>query len=214
MSLHGRPRLNAARRRARKSFLARRDGACCTYCRQSFTDLRDATLDHVVPIRLFRTWSADHLVLACRPCNDAKADRLPLLIALLLIGSVEGVDAPIVHPGVHPSSPLDQSTPPDGESPLIESGGSRVDRVDVHRSTAMFTPDVLRLLARLAHARQSADRTAFESGGRSGVHQGVHRVHEQPRMAVHLRSRADRSTRTRLCSDPHHPARTHGRELA
>ncbi|MFF1371820.1 HNH endonuclease [Streptomyces virginiae] len=87
MSLHDRPHLNAARRRARKRTLARRDGAHCTYCRRPFEDLRSATLDHVAPIRLFRTWSADHLVLACRPCNTAKADRFPLLLALLLCQS-------------------------------------------------------------------------------------------------------------------------------
>ncbi|MFE9802730.1 HNH endonuclease [Streptomyces goshikiensis] len=206
--------LNSARRRQRKEQLARRDGQWCTYCAHPFDSLREATLDHVVPVSVLRTWSAGALVLACRPCNQAKADRLPLLIALLLIGSVDGVDVPAVHPGVHPTSPLDQSTPPDGESPLITSSGSRVDRVGVHRSTEVFTLDVLRVLARLALARQLADRTAVESGGRSGVHQHVHRVHENPRTAVHPRSRADRSTRTRLCSDPHGPAYTPRRESA
>ncbi|MGW2588285.1 HNH endonuclease, partial [Streptomyces virginiae] len=102
--------LSARRRRARKYQLAIRDGAHCTYCRAPFTDLRNATLDHVVPIRLFRTWSAAHLVLACPPCNHAKADRLPLLISLLLIGSVDGVDTAAVHLGVHPTSTLDRST--------------------------------------------------------------------------------------------------------
>ncbi|MGW6939877.1 HNH endonuclease [Streptomyces xanthophaeus] len=212
--MRNRQPLNSARRRQRKEQLARRDGAHCTYCRAPFTDLRNATIDHVVPIRLFRTWSARHLVLACPPCNHTKADHLPLLIALLLIGAVDGMDAPPVHPGIHPPSPLDQSTPPDGENPLIESGGSRVDRAGVHRSTKVFTPDVLRVLGRLALARQSADRTAVESGGRSGVHQHVHRVHEHPRTAVRPRSRADRSTRTRLCSDPHNPAHTPRRESA
>ncbi|MER5413358.1 HNH endonuclease [Streptomyces virginiae] len=206
--------LNSARRRQRKEQLARRDGQRCAYCAHPFASLREATLDHVVPVSVLRTWSAGALVLACRPCNQAKADRLPLLIALLLIGSVDGVDTAAVHLGVHPTSTLDRSTPPDEESPLIESVGSRVDRVDVHRSTEVFTPDVLRVLARLALARQSADRTAFESGGRSGVHQHVHRVHEHPRTAVHPRSRADRSTRTRLCSDPHGPAHNPRRESA
>lgn len=84
MSLHAKPHLNAARRRARKRTLARRDGAHCAYCRIPFMDLREATMDHVVPISLFLTWSADHLVLACRPCNTAKADRLPLSLALVL----------------------------------------------------------------------------------------------------------------------------------
>ncbi|GAA0668628.1 hypothetical protein GCM10009535_55660 [Streptomyces thermocarboxydovorans] len=87
MSLHDKPHLNSKRRRNRKAQLAARDGQRCAYCRLPFTDLRDATLDHVVPIRLFFTWSADHLVLACRPCNNTKADRLPLSIALLIAWS-------------------------------------------------------------------------------------------------------------------------------
>lgn len=210
--------LNARRRRARKFQLAARDGAHCAYCRAPFTDLRHATLDHVVPIRLLRTWAAAHLVLACRPCNHAKADRLPLLMALLVIGAVDRVEAPALHPGTHPPSTRDRSTTPPGASPLIESGGSQVDRIDVHRSAGVFTLDVVRLLARLARARQSADRTAFESGGRSGVHQGVHRVHECPRTAVHRSSHGgrtpERPARTRLCSAPHEPVRTPRRESA
>ncbi|MFE3183235.1 HNH endonuclease [Streptomyces violascens] len=87
MSLHDNPQLNSRRRRARKAQLAARDGQHCTYCHQPFATLQDATLDHVVPISLMRTWSADHLVLACRPCNTLKADRLPLSIALLLCQS-------------------------------------------------------------------------------------------------------------------------------
>ncbi|WP_369016006.1 HNH endonuclease [Streptomyces sp. DSM 40907] len=206
--------LSARRRRARKFQLAARDGARCAYCRTPFTDLRHATLDHVVPIRLFRTWSAAHLVLACRTCNHAKADCFPLMMALLLLGSVAGVDGP----AVHPASTLDRSTAPAGGSPLIESGGRVVDRVDVHAFTEAFTAVDVRLLARLAYARQSADRTSYESGGRSGVHQRVHRVHEHPRSAIHRSSHGgrdvDRPSRTRLCSAPYGPARTPRRESA
>ncbi|MFE2295656.1 HNH endonuclease [Streptomyces sp. NPDC059452] len=77
--------LNAPRRRQRKRQLAARDGARCAYCRRSFAGLREATLDHVVPVSLLRTWSAGALVLACRPCNQTKADRLPLSMALLIV---------------------------------------------------------------------------------------------------------------------------------
>ncbi|MFE5806293.1 HNH endonuclease [Streptomyces sp. NPDC056491] len=186
--------LNARRRRARKFQLAARDGAHCAYCRAPFPNLRHATLDHVVPIRLLRTWSAAHLVLACRPCNDAKADRFPLLMALLLIGAVDGVEDPTVHP----ASTLDRLTVSAGTSPLIESGGRVVDRVDVHAFTEAFTTVDVRLLARLAHARQSADRTAYESGGRSGVHQGVHHVHDRTH-DVHGRAHGVQRS-TRLCA--------------
>ncbi|MEU6228762.1 HNH endonuclease [Streptomyces sp. NPDC047042] len=81
--------LNASRTRARKFQLAQRDGLRCAYCRAPFAALGEATMDHVVPLSLWRTWSADHLVLACRSCNEAKADRLPLSIALLLLWSAD-----------------------------------------------------------------------------------------------------------------------------
>ncbi|MFF5298303.1 HNH endonuclease [Streptomyces sp. NPDC013161] len=89
MSLHEKPHLNSKRRRNRKAQLAARDGHRCTYCRIPFATLREATLDHVAPIRLFFTWSAQHLVLACRSCNSHKADRLPLSIALLIVSSAD-----------------------------------------------------------------------------------------------------------------------------
>uniref|UniRef100_A0AAU2A585 HNH endonuclease n=1 Tax=Streptomyces sp. NBC_00093 TaxID=2975649 RepID=A0AAU2A585_9ACTN len=89
MTVGKRGTLNASRTRARKFQLAQRDGLRCAYCRAPFTKLGEATMDHVVPLSLLRTWSADHLVLACRSCNEAKADRLPLSIALLLLWSAD-----------------------------------------------------------------------------------------------------------------------------
>ncbi|WP_063784073.1 HNH endonuclease [Streptomyces sp. SBT349] len=83
-----RKQLNGPRKRARKQAVAARDGARCTYCRIPFTDLRQATLDHVAPLSLLRTWAAANLVLACHSCNQAKADRLPLLLALTLLATV------------------------------------------------------------------------------------------------------------------------------
>ncbi|MGM0345867.1 HNH endonuclease [Streptomyces sp. Adlamb9] len=77
--------LNSARRRARKEQLARRYGQCCAYCRQTFIDLREATLDHIVPCSLWRSWSVTSLMLACVDCNQAKADRFPLSLALVLL---------------------------------------------------------------------------------------------------------------------------------
>lgn len=69
----------------RKTKLTRRDGKRCYYCHRPFTcRLVGATIDHVVPRCLFRTNALAHVVLACRPCNEAKADRLPLSIALIL----------------------------------------------------------------------------------------------------------------------------------
>ncbi|MFJ9375758.1 HNH endonuclease [Streptomyces sp. NPDC101455] len=77
--------VNSAKRRVRKEQLARRHGQRCAYCARPFGDLREATLDHIVPQSLWRSWSATSLMLACADCNHAKADRLPLSLALVLL---------------------------------------------------------------------------------------------------------------------------------
>jgi 5-methylcytosine-specific restriction endonuclease McrA len=79
--------LASSRVRRLKARLAERDGACCFYCRQPFTQLRgEATLDHLVPFAKVPTWNPAALVLACRACNEAKADRLPSLVLAELFG--------------------------------------------------------------------------------------------------------------------------------
>ncbi|MFF7020674.1 HNH endonuclease [Streptomyces klenkii] len=144
MSLHDKPHLNAAGRRARKRTLARRDGQHCTYCRTPFPDLRQATIDHVAPISLFRTWRAEHLVLACRPCNSTKANRFPLSMALLLnIHSAPFTTREHVGPDVHEPIGSVHGQTRDRRTPL--------DRVDWS------------LLARIAHARESADPIGQQS---------------------------------------------------
>ncbi|MFF3534752.1 HNH endonuclease [Streptomyces sp. NPDC002466] len=151
----GTQHLSAPRRRTRKQQLARRHGWRCTYCRRPFTAPREATLDHIVPVSLYRTWAAVNLTLACRPCNHAKADRLPLSMALLLLWSQAGdqrdeprhtrrhaprhTDRPTVHPvdrvdegdvhGVHPvfTGAGDVFTAPTGQAPgSVDRGGSRL----------------------------------------------------------------------------------------
>lgn len=122
--------LNSARRRVRKEQLARRHGQRCAYCRCPFVDLREATLDHIAPKSLWRSWSVTSLMLACVDCNHAKADRLPLSLALLLAFTYGGEQsAPTVH---EPSGAF--------------TGAQSVDWLAL---------DWL-LLARLAHANQSA----------------------------------------------------------
>ncbi|MGW2784240.1 HNH endonuclease [Streptomyces populi] len=93
---HSHP-LNSTRRRARKEQLARRHGKRCTYCRCPFADLREATLDHIAPRSLWWSWSVTSLMLACLDCNQAKADRLPLSLALLLLRWADPT-APVVRP--------------------------------------------------------------------------------------------------------------------
>ncbi|MEU1674371.1 HNH endonuclease signature motif containing protein [Streptomyces roseifaciens] len=114
MSLHATYKIKSRTRRNRKARLAERDGQHCAYCLRPFVTPREATLDHVVPLCLFRTWSAVHLVLACRSCNDRKADRFPLSIALLLLRSVDPIRpviAPVGLPLLARLAQANQSTP-------------------------------------------------------------------------------------------------------
>ncbi|MFJ2005977.1 HNH endonuclease [Streptomyces chartreusis] len=97
---HGHP-LNSARRRVRKEQLARRHGQRCAYCCREFADLRDATLDHIAPKSLWRSWSVTSLLLACVDCNQAKANRLPLSLALVLLAWADPT-RPIVRPADWP----------------------------------------------------------------------------------------------------------------
>ncbi|MGW2545284.1 HNH endonuclease [Kitasatospora sp. NPDC001574] len=70
--------LSARQRRRLRAALAERDGAACWYCHAPFgPGLDGATLDHLVPRSVVPTWALAALVLACAPCNEAKADRAP-----------------------------------------------------------------------------------------------------------------------------------------
>lgn len=68
----------ARRRRKLRARVIKRDGGRCFYCRYRFADLADATLDHLVPQCQGGPSTAANLVLACRPCNEAKGDRPPV----------------------------------------------------------------------------------------------------------------------------------------
>ncbi|MFF0556546.1 HNH endonuclease [Streptomyces sp. NPDC004266] len=146
MSLHASPRLNAARRRSRKAQLAARDGWRCAYCCHLFRDLREATMDHVVPISLYRTWSANALVLACQPCNHIKADRLFLSLALLLVWSTDPAFT-----GVQPTDRTSPVTDPSADSESSRFGPDQVDWL---------------MLARIVHARSTAARSTPDQAKR------------------------------------------------
>ncbi|MFG2670315.1 HNH endonuclease [Streptomyces sp. NPDC048445] len=170
-------RLTASRRRHRREQLARRHGARCTYCLRPFTSTRKATLDHIAPHSLFPTWSVVHLTLACRACNLAKADRLPLSMALLLAWStaptptvhpVDEVDVHDIHPVFTAPGPVFTTTAnrapgTDGGSgkPPVKSGGCQMNGGNTRPASAPVQLAVWQLLARLAHARQVA-ATAHE----------------------------------------------------
>ncbi|MEU1120808.1 MULTISPECIES: HNH endonuclease [unclassified Streptomyces] len=151
--MSGKRHLNSTMRRVRREQVARRYGWRCAYCRIPFARLDEVTLDHVVPVSLWRTWSARHLVAACGACNHAKGDRLPLSLALLLNASYgrpqSGADVPAptgehVHARVHKQRP---------DAPIDD------------QSTDWHAID-WRLLARLAHAHHAVF-TATWTGGKA-----------------------------------------------
>jgi hypothetical protein len=145
----------------RKCKLMRRDGKRCFYCYRPFTRrMTGATIDHVVPHCLFRTNALVNVVLACGPCNQAKADRLPLSIALLLCAYTDHsrpdtgpdtVDAGAPRAwGVHESA-RSPRVPPASTSSTFSTGG-------IGRAGWLA-------LARLAHANESARRSTPDLRG-------------------------------------------------
>jgi hypothetical protein len=175
--------MNAARRRGRKAQLAARDGWRCVYCRHRFRDLREATMDHVVPISLYRTWSANALVLACQPCNHVKADRLFLSLALLLVWSTNPAFTD-VHPAGDPTGRLSGGPDRSADPKPIELGPDGVDWlmlariVQARSSAARSTPDQTKpckpvgrhvRVGRLDHHRRTARMNTCEQSTDRGV---------------------------------------------
>ncbi|MFF4868474.1 HNH endonuclease [Streptomyces sp. NPDC000961] len=183
MSLHSCPRLNSTRRRSRKAQLAARDGWRCAYCQHRFRDLREATMDHVVPISLYRTWSANALVLACQPCNHVKADRLFLSLALLLAWSTDSTFTGVQQTGA-PTDRVPGGPDRSADSESIELGPNGVDWLMIARivqarsSTARSTPDQAKSrkpvewrarVGRLDHRRRAARVNTCEQSTDRGV---------------------------------------------
>ncbi|MEU3068403.1 HNH endonuclease [Streptomyces sp. NPDC006906] len=180
--------LNSTRRRARKHQLAVRDGQRCAYCALPFASLREATLDHVVPVSLLRTWSAGALVLACRPCNHAKADRFPLSIALLLVWAhrPDLRDDPR-HTPCH--------TDPCNVFTADESVFTTPDR-STRSDLARLGPGEVNwlLLARLVHARTVRERLTSD--------QTKHRKADRRAVRVGRLAHARRTARLNTCEQP------------
>ncbi|MEE1929463.1 HNH endonuclease [Streptomyces sp. TRM 70351] len=143
---------SAARRRLRKDQLARRHGARCWYCRRPFTSLREATLDHVVPLSLWRSWSVTSLMLACRACNERKADRLPLLLALVICAHAAATGAVTEMTGDPDTAVSGPGTGGPTTTPSVTAGVTgAVTQVSADQSATGVHP-VWLILARLAHA--------------------------------------------------------------
>lgn len=85
-----------------REWLLARHGSVCAYCGTRVPE-ETITLDHVRPRRGQSAYDRpDNLVLACRPCNAAKADT-PFL-AFLMAKRSRGVF--LLHYGDHLSEPL------------------------------------------------------------------------------------------------------------
>ncbi|QFQ98361.1 HNH endonuclease [Streptomyces phaeolivaceus] len=185
------PHLNSERRRLRKRQLSKRFGRHCAYCRRPFTTLRDATLDHVVPYSLWRTWSVTALVLACWDCNHRKGDRFPLSIALLICATLRSTGVNTTSTPVNPTV----------DAPTVHVDGPAFTAAhDVF--TAPFTLDIWRLLARLAHANQPTFAAVWSpdpTGRRS--------TPDQPRSTCHGRREQRPSARPNCLRAPR-PVRT------
>ncbi|MEU8275697.1 HNH endonuclease signature motif containing protein [Microbispora bryophytorum] len=69
--------IDSRTKRQLRAAVLRRDGWRCFYCWHRFRGLSEVTLDHLVPRSQGGPWTAANLVVACAPCNEAKADRPP-----------------------------------------------------------------------------------------------------------------------------------------
>jgi 5-methylcytosine-specific restriction endonuclease McrA len=77
--------LRGAQGRRKRIRIAAEQNGRCFYCRAPFSDpATDATFDHYMPYALWPTNQRFNLVAACRSCNNAKGDALPLGLLLAL----------------------------------------------------------------------------------------------------------------------------------
>ncbi|MBW1604440.1 HNH endonuclease [Streptomyces sp. JJ66] len=194
---------NAARRRLRKDQLARRHGTRCWYCRRPFASVREATLDHVVPFSLWRSWSVTSLMLACRSCNHRKADRLPVLLALVICAHAAKTEA-VTRVTADPTATVtDYST---GGSVAVTGVTPGVTQLSAVRSVTGVHP-IWPLLARLAHVHHpvfTARWSPHQMGDRVGHRSSPDQSGSTPcasRSAA--RSVCQRTTRSgRVCGRP------------
>ncbi|MGW8746521.1 HNH endonuclease [Streptomyces sp. NPDC055794] len=84
MSARRPSRLNGRRGRTIRAIIGRRDGVRCFHCAVPFASTDEATLDHLLPCAIWPLHQQFNLVLACRGCNEAKGDALPLGLLLVL----------------------------------------------------------------------------------------------------------------------------------
>lgn len=61
-------------KRHKRKVLLDRDGPFCTYCERPFTEELPPTFDHLIGLVYGGTDHISNLVLACWPCNNARAN--------------------------------------------------------------------------------------------------------------------------------------------
>lgn len=71
----------------RRSMLAHAQGGCCYLCGERFSKTIQPTEEHVVP-RALGGKRAENVLVACQPCNVAKADREPRPCELIYLRAV------------------------------------------------------------------------------------------------------------------------------
>lgn len=78
--------------RCNRNIIFYRDKFICQYCGESFEkNIRELTLDHVVPKSKGGKHSVDNVVAACKPCNNRKDNNTPKEACMPLIGLIKPV---------------------------------------------------------------------------------------------------------------------------
>ncbi len=75
MSSHNYKRIKSKKRKILKAILWDTKPHECSYCKLLFQDKIEATVDHIVPKCRGGLDEIENLCLACKECNDKKANR-------------------------------------------------------------------------------------------------------------------------------------------
>lgn len=67
-------RMTPKNKHQKRQALLARDGNTCFYCNREFSDELPPTFEHLVSLKDGGTDHQDNLVLACWPCNNARAN--------------------------------------------------------------------------------------------------------------------------------------------
>lgn len=70
------PRLEGSDKHRRRVRLWIRGPRSCHWCQKPFTNPREATLEHLIPLSKGGSNRLDNLALACEPCNQARKNSL------------------------------------------------------------------------------------------------------------------------------------------